>query len=144
MVAAVGERRPLRRALTVEHAARSLSDPQAPVFVEDLGRADSGPVLEVDPLVPDRANIGGARIDAPDRMQLRVWERGAGFTLACGSGACAAVVNAARRGLGERRMQVEVDGGEMVIAWEANDHVLMTGPAQLAFEGTVDLEAYPK
>ncbi|MFT8718659.1 diaminopimelate epimerase [Acetobacter sp.] len=134
----------LRLPLTGEPAALSMGNPHATFFVEDLAEAARGPVLEVDPLFPERANIGFALIEAPDRMRLRVWERGAGFTLACGSGACAAVVNAARRGLGERRMQVEVDGGEMVIAWEANDHVLMTGPAQLAFEGTVDLEAYPK
>ncbi|NHN87277.1 diaminopimelate epimerase [Acetobacter conturbans] len=134
----------LRLPLQGEPAALSMGNPHATFFVEDLAEAERGPALEVDPLFPDRANIGFARIDAPDRMRLRVWERGAGFTLACGSGACAAVVNAARRGLGARRMTVEVDGGEMGIAWEANDHVLMTGPAQLAFKGSVDLEAYPK
>lgn len=134
----------LRLPLAGEPAALSMGNPHATFFVEDLSEAERGPELEVDPIFPDRANIGFARIDAPDRMRLRVWERGAGFTLACGSGACAAVVNAARRGLGERRMTVEVDGGEMVIAWDADDHVLMTGSAQLAFEGTVDLEAYPK
>ncbi|AQS85106.1 MAG: diaminopimelate epimerase [Acetobacter aceti] len=134
----------LRLPLAGEPAALSMGNPHATFFVTDLSEAERGPALEIDPLFPDRANIGFARIDAPDRMRLRVWERGAGFTLACGSGACAAVVNAVRRGLGERRMTVEVDGGEMVIAWDADDHVLMTGPAQLAFEGTVDLEAYPK
>ncbi|MCH4089934.1 diaminopimelate epimerase [Acetobacter sp.] len=134
----------LRLPLAGEPAALSMGNPHATFFVQDLAKAERGPALEIDPLFPERANIGFARIDAPDRMRLRVWERGAGFTLACGSGACAAVVNAARRGLGERRMTVEVDGGEMVIAWDADDHVLMTGPAQLAFEGTVDLEAYPK
>lgn len=134
----------LRLPLEGEPAALSMGNPHATFFVEDLAEAERGPALEMDPLFPDRANIGFARIDAPDRMRLRVWERGAGFTLACGSGACAAAVNAARRGLAGRRMTVEVDGGEMLIAWEANDHVLMTGPAQLAFEGAVDLKAYPE
>ena len=134
----------LRLPLTGEPAALSMGNPHATFFVTDLTEAGRGPALEVDPLFPERANIGFARIDAPDRMRLRVWERGAGFTLACGTGACAAVVNAARRGLGARRMQVEVDGGEMVIAWDENDHVLMTGPAQLAFTGTVDPEAFPR
>lgn len=130
--------------LAGDPAALSMGNPHATFFVTDLTEAGRGPALEVDPLFPERANIGFARIDAPDRMRLRVWERGAGFTLACGTGACAAVVNAARRGLGARRMTVEVDGGEMVIAWDENDHVLMTGPAQLAFTGTVDPEAFPR
>ncbi len=134
----------LRLPLDGEPAALSMGNPHATFFVQDLAEAERGPALEMDPLFPDRANIGFARIDAPDRMRLRVWERGAGFTLACGSGACAAVVNAARRGFADRRMTVEVDGGEMLIAWDDNDHVQMTGPAQLAFEGTVDPEAYPK
>lgn len=125
-------------------AALSMGNPHATFFVEDLAEAARGPELEMNPLFPQRANIGFARIEAPDRMRLRVWERGAGFTLACGSGACAAVVNAARRGLADRQMTVRVDGGEMLIAWKDNDHVLMTGPAQLAFEGTVDLGTYPR
>ncbi|MBV1836147.1 diaminopimelate epimerase [Acetobacter estunensis] len=125
-------------------AALSMGNPHATFFVKDLAEARRGEALEVDPLFPERANIGFARIDAPDRMRLRVWERGAGFTLACGSGACAAVVNAARRDLGDRRMTVEVDGGEMVIDWGEDDHVRMTGPARIAFRGSVDLDAYPR
>ena len=80
---------------------------------------------------------------APDRIRLRVWERGAGLTLACGSGACAALVNAARRGLTGRRAAVQVDGGELVIEWRADDHVFMTGPAVTAFSGRIDLAALP-
>ncbi|GBR01156.1 diaminopimelate epimerase [Acetobacter oeni] len=134
----------LRLPLDGEPAALSMGNPHVTFFVDDLAEAERGPALEMHPLFPDRANIGFARIDASDHMRLRVWERGAGFTLACGSGACAAAVNAVRRGLAGRRMTVEVDGGEMLIAWDDNDHVQMTGPAQLAFEGTVDPEAYPK
>jgi diaminopimelate epimerase len=84
---------------------------------------------------PERANIGFARIDAPDRIRLRVWERGAGLTLACGSGACAALVNAHRRGLTGRQADVEMDGGVLRITWTAQNHVLMRGPAVEAFKG---------
>ena len=94
-------------------------------------------------LFPERANIGFAQILAPDRMRLRVWERGAGLTLACGSGACAAVVNAHRRGLAGRHAIVLVDGGELEIAWHEDGHVLMTGPVATAFIGEIDLAAYP-
>jgi len=70
-------------------------------------------------------------------LRLRVWERGAGLTLACGSGACAALVATARRGLSERRATLRLDGGEIEIEWRADGHVLMTGPVTLAFEGTL-------
>jgi len=80
---------------------------------------------------------------APDRIKLRVWERGTGLTRACGSGACAALVNAHRRGLVGRRAALELDGGELTIEWRPDGHVLMTGPALLAFQGSVDLATYP-
>ena len=76
-------------------------------------------------------------------MRLRVWERGAGLTLACGSGACAALVNAHRRGLTARRAAVLVDGGELEIEWREDDHVMMTGPVATSFRGEVDLAGYP-
>lgn len=96
------------------------------------------------PLFPQRANIGFARMDTPEHMRLKVHERGAGVTEACGSGACAAVVNAVRRGLAARTCTVELDGGTLHITWsEQTNHVLMTGSATMAFEGTVDLAAYP-
>ncbi|MBN8890588.1 MAG: diaminopimelate epimerase, partial [Rhodospirillales bacterium] len=79
---------------------------------------------------------------APDRIRLRVWERGAGLTLACGSGACAALVNSARRGLTGRRAAVLVDGGALEIEWREDGHVLMTGPVATAFRGTLDLDDY--
>ena len=82
-------------------------------------------------------------MQAADRIRLRVWERGTGLTLACGSGACAALVNAHRRGLAARRATVVVDGGALEIEWRADGHVLMTGPVATAFTGRVDLAAYP-
>lgn len=127
-------------------AAVSMGNPHATFFVvdlEDLPVATLGPRLERDPLFPDRANIGFARILAPDRLRLRVWERGAGLTLACGSGACAALVNAHRRGLSGRSAKVELDGGALDIRWAEDNRVLMTGPVATAFAGTVDLAAYP-
>ena len=72
-----------------------------------------------------------------------MWERGAGLTRACGSGACAALVNAARRGLTGRTAAVVVDGGELTIARRADGHVVMTGPVATAFSGTIDLDAWP-
>ena len=94
-----------------------------------------GPVLEKNRMFPERANIGFALIESPERIRLRVWERGAGLTLACGSGACAALVNAHRRGLTGRQATVVLDGGELVITWREDDHVLMRGPAVTAFAG---------
>ena len=79
---------------------------------------------------------------AADRIRLRVWERGAGLTRACGSGACAALVNAHRRGLVGRRAEVVVDGGTLEIEWR-DGRVLMTGPVATAFTGLVDLDALP-
>ncbi|QQQ17670.1 diaminopimelate epimerase [Brevundimonas vitis] len=96
----------------------------------------TGSLIEHHPLFPQGVNVGFAHILAPDRIRLRVWERGAGLTRACGTGACAALVAAARRGLSARRATVVVDGGELVIEWdEATDHVLMTGPVEVERTG---------
>jgi diaminopimelate epimerase len=125
-------------------AALSMGNPHATFFVDDVDEAAMrGAALEQHPLFPDRANIGFARIEAPDRIRLRVWERGAGLTLACGSGACAALVNAHRRGLTGRHAIVLLDGGTLHIAWRDDGHVIMTGPAVTAFHGTVDLSTTP-
>lgn len=96
----------------------------------------SGSLVEHHPLFPEGVNVGFADVQARDRIRLRVWERGAGLTKACGTGACAALVAAARRGLTDRRAAVIVDGGEMVIDWDADtDHVLMTGPVEIERTG---------
>ncbi len=127
-------------------AAVSMGNPHATLFVENLAAAPVtalGPLLEHHPIFPERANVGFAQVVAPDRIRLRVWERGAGLTLACGSGACAALVNAHRRGLTGRRAVLELDGGVLTIEWRPDGHVLMTGPAVLAFQGSVDLATYP-
>ena len=127
-------------------ATCSMGNPHATFFVDDIAGIDIpslGPVLEHAAIFPERANIGFAQILASDRIRVRIWERSAGLTLACGSGACATLVNAARRGLTGRRATVVVDGGALDIAWREDGHVLMTGPTAVAFRGQIDLAAYP-
>jgi diaminopimelate epimerase len=137
---------PLSEGPVSDPAAVSMGNPHATFFVEDMDALDVesiGPRLEHAPIFPERANIGFVQVLAPDRFRLRVWERSAGLTLACGSGACAAMVNAARRGLTGRRATVIVDGGTLEMEWRADGHVLMTGPVATAFRGRIDLSAYP-
>lgn len=143
---------PLARAMDTLHlplsigpvsdpAACSMGNPHATFFVDDLARipvAQIGPLLERDALFPDRANIGFAQILAPDDIRLVVWERGAGMTMACGSGACATIVNAARRGLTGRGARVRLPGGDLRLQWREDGHVLMAGPAALSFMGELD------
>ncbi len=96
----------------------------------------SGSLIEHHPLFPEGVNVGFAQVLAPDRIRLRVWERGAGLTQACGTGACAALVACARRGLSERRATMVLDGGDLLIDWrESDDHVIMTGPVSIDFTG---------
>ncbi len=128
-------------------AALSIGNPHITFFVPDaraIPLAELGPPIEHDPLFPEGTNVGFASILAPDRMRLRVWERGAGATRACGSAACAAVVNASRLGLGGRAMEVSMEGGTLAIEWRADGEVLMTGPVAIAFTGEVDLSSYPQ
>ena len=128
--------------MLADPAAASMGNPHATFFVPDIAAVPMetlGPVLEHDPIFPARANIGVVQVLAPDHLRLRVWERGAGLTLACGSGACAALVNAHRRGLAARHATIEVDGGRLEIEWRDDNHVLMTGPAETAFAGRVVL-----
>ena len=97
-----------------------------------------GPMLENHPLFPERANITIARVNSRDAVTMRTWERGAGLTKACGSAACAAAVSAARTGRTGRRLTVTVPGGDLAIEWRADDHVIMTGPAEWEFAGSFD------
>ncbi len=123
--------------------AVNMGNPHAVFFVDDaeaIDLASLGPRLEHDPLFPERANIGVAQVIGPDALRLRVWERGAGMTRACGSGACAAAVAAARRGLTGRRVTVVLDGGPLEIEWREDGHVMLTGPVATAFTGELDLE----
>ena len=119
----------------------NMGNPHATFFVDDVVAvplAELGPKLEHDRFFPERANIGVAQLMGDSKLRLRVWERGAGLTLACGSGACAALVAASRRGLVKRQAEVVVDGGTLSIEWLRDDHVLMTGGVALAFKGELD------
>ena len=116
----------------------SMGNPHVVFFVPDAEAAPVdkvGPMIEHHRLFPERVNVGFCQIRSPSRMRLRVWERGAGLTKACGTGACAAVVAAHRRGLCARRVIVELDGGELVIEWTIEDYVTMTGPTEVEFTG---------
>lgn len=121
--------------------AVSMGNPHCVFFVEDFEKAKPekvGPMIEFHPLFPEQANVGFARVDAKDKIRLKVWERGVGMTLACGTGACAAAVAAVRQKRTGRKVAVEMDGGILHIEWrEADDHVIMTGPVEVEFEGQV-------
>ena len=119
----------------------SMGNPHVVFFTDD---AEAAPVTQVGPMIehhllfPEGVNVGFAQIVARDRIRLRVWERGAGLTKACGTGACAALVAAHRRGLVDRKATVVMDGGELVIEWREEDgHVLMTGPVAVEFSGVL-------
>ncbi len=100
----------------------------------------SGSLIEHHPLFPEGVNVGFANVLARNHIRLRVWERGAGLTKACGTGACAALVACARRGMTDRAATVIVDGGELSIRWEeASDHVFMTGPVEVERTGMLRL-----
>ncbi|MFN7268851.1 MAG: diaminopimelate epimerase [Cereibacter sp.] len=117
--------------------AVGMGNPHCVLFVPDADAADVaglGALLEHDPLFPEGTNVEFAALTAPDRLRMRVWERGAGITLACGSGACAAAVAAHRRGLTGRRVLLDLDGGSLEIDWR-DDGVWMTGPTAHVFDG---------
>ncbi|MGV7033272.1 diaminopimelate epimerase [Methylobacterium symbioticum] len=124
----------------------SMGNPHAVFFTErdpdtfDLGRI--GPLLENHPIFPERANISVAQITGREAIKLRVWERGAGLTLACGTAACATVVAASRLRMIGRQATVSLPGGDLVIEWRADDHVLMTGPVFLEAEGSFAPELF--
>jgi diaminopimelate epimerase len=123
--------------------AVSMSNPHCIFFVDDaeaVALAEVGPQWEHHPFFPARTNVEFAQIISPGEVRLRVWERGAGITLACGSGACATVVAGVRKGLLDRRVTVNVDGGALEIEWLENGHVLMTGPIAHVFEGRLSSE----
>jgi diaminopimelate epimerase len=120
-----------------------MGNPHCVLFVPDAEKASVaslGPKIETLPLFPKRVNVEFAQVLDQARIRMRVWERGAGITLACGTGACATVVAAARRGLTGRKVEVLLDGGTLLIDWREDDHVYMTGPASTPFRGHVDLD----
>ncbi|MGQ4273656.1 diaminopimelate epimerase [Terrihabitans sp. B22-R8] len=123
-------------------SAANVGNPHAIFWVSDIEAYDLavlGPELERHPMFPGRANISLAHVTSRDALTLKVWERGAGLTLACGTAACAAAVSAARTGRTGRQVCVTLPGGELLIHWrESDDHILMTGPVETEFEGRFD------
>jgi diaminopimelate epimerase len=122
--------------------ALGMGNPHAVFFVEDAEAVDlraRGPEVEHDPLYPERTNVEFASVTGPDRLRMRVWERGAGVTLACGSGTCATAVAAHLRGLTGRRVVVDVDGGVLEVDWR-EDGVWLTGPVVHVFDGVLTPE----
>ena len=123
-------------------SAVNMGNPHAIFWVDDIEAIDLariGPLLENHPIFPERANISLAHVVSRAHFALKVWERGTGLTLACGSAACAALVAAVRKGLTARRATVSLPGGDLDIEWRASDgRVLMTGPVEFEFETRLD------
>jgi len=119
----------------------NIGNPHAVFFVDDVSAIpleEIGPELEHHPMFPERANIEVVEVTGPDQLRMRVWERSAGITQACGSGACAVAVAAHRRGLTGRKVDVMLDGGLLNIEWRDDNHVLMTGPVAISYAGELD------
>ena len=119
----------------------NVGNPHAVFMVDNAEAIDLtvfGPMVEHDKLFPERTNVEAVQVLTPERIRMRVWERGAGITQACGSGACAALVATARRGLTGRKADVVLDGGVLHIEWMPDNNVLMTGPVATSFVGQID------
>jgi diaminopimelate epimerase len=127
-------------------SAASVGNPHCILFVDDAEAAavaELGPKIERHPLFPERTNVEFVSVKDRSHLRMRVWERGTGITSACGSGACAAVAAAHRRGLVGSKVEIMLDGGPLAIEIRDSDaHILMTGPATLSFQGELDFEVY--
>ncbi len=125
-------------------AVVNMGNPHAIFWVDDIEAYDLsrvGPLLEHHPVFPEGANISLAHVFDENQIRVKVWERGAGLTRACGTAACAVAVAAARDGKTGRRSIIHLPGGPLELEWrESDDHVLMTGPTEVEFEGDIDLE----
>lgn len=119
----------------------SMGNPHLVIFTDDISSihlSEIGPLLECHPLFPCRTNVEFAEVLSPDRIRMRVWERGSGITMACGTGACATAVAAIAKGKTDQTVKVEMDGGTLTIKWDKNSgKVYMTGDAVTVFEGEI-------
>ncbi|WP_296720347.1 diaminopimelate epimerase [Erythrobacter sp.] len=125
--------------------AVNVGNPHVIFFVDDADGVpleSLGPVIEHDPLFPERVNVNVASLAGKDHLRLRVWERGAGLTPACGTGACASAVAAIRRGLVASPVRVSLPGGDLVIAWQQGGTIQMSGPATTSFHGSFDWDDF--
>ena len=126
-------------------SAVNVGNPHCVFFVDDAEAQaldKFGPMIENHPIFPDRANVSVAEVRSQHSIRLRVWERGAGITKACGTAACAALVCASRRRLSARKATITLDGGDLAIEWRENDHIIMTGPVAHEFDGTLRAEIF--
>jgi diaminopimelate epimerase len=126
--------------------AVNVGNPHVIFFVPDCDAVDLarlGPLIENDPLFPARINVNVASLVGPDHLRLRVWERGAGLTRACGTGACATAIGAMRRKLVGHTARIDLPGGTLTIEWTADNRILMTGPAATSFTGLFEDADYP-
>jgi diaminopimelate epimerase len=134
---------PLEDGSTLAATCVSMGNPHAVFFRGEITDSDvlgRGPEIETHRLFPNRINVEFAKVVSRGEIEMRVWERGAGETLACGTGACATLVAAVLNGLADRRAVLKLLGGELQIEWrESDNHVMMTGPAETAFKGIVDI-----
>lgn len=125
--------------------AVNVGNPHVIFFVDDCDAIPLdrlGPEIEVDPLFPERVNVNVATVESRTAIRLRVWERGAGLTLACGTGACATAIGAMRRNLVDRSVTVSLPGGKLGVEWTDAGTIRMTGPATESFSGSFDPAAY--
>ena len=131
-------------ALTIASAV-NVGNPHVVLFVDDAEKApvaELGPKIENHPLFPQRTNVEFIGLTALNKLRMRVWERGAGITLACGTGTCAAFVAAVRRGVVGHKAEVVLDGGSLIMEWKGEGKpIYMTGPWSLSYKGEIDIEA---
>lgn len=144
--------RVVERALSFSHKGRkavfkvtavSMGNPHAVIFVDDLDETDVefwGPVIENHPFFPKRVNVEFVQVMSPEAVRVRVWERGAGLTMACGTGACAVAVAGVLTGRLRRHVEARLPGGALRIEWADNDRVIMTGPAAFVYDGIFSIE----
>ncbi len=125
--------------------AVNVGNPHAVLFVEDADAVDLerlGPLIETDPVFPEGVNVNVASLAGPDHVRLRVWERGAGLTRACGTGACATAVAGLRKGLVQSPVRVSLPGGDLEIVWQPGGTILMSGPASESFRGEFEWDDF--
>ena len=123
----------------------SMGNPHYVIFVDDINSidvAEEGRLLEFHEAFPQRCNIEFAQLTAPGVIRTRVWERGSGITMACGTGACATAVAAAQTGRCGRKSSIVMDGGQLDVEWRSDNHVLLSGPAEFVFEGEIEWNAF--
>lgn len=136
---------PMEKGALEDPMAVNVGNPHVIFFVEDTELTDLaalGPVIETDPLFPEGVNVNVASVVGDNHLRLRVWERGAGLTRACGTGACATAIAAMKRGLVGHTTTVTLPGGDLTIEWDADNRIQMTGPATEAFRGTFEWDDF--